>query len=174
MIHRHRIFAALITVASVLQLAPAVSVAEGFPDRDAREISSYVLTEAGLAKYTRASSSLYELSKTAAGKCDDDEDSDSLDAAVARINSIPGAQAAIQSAGMTTREYLVFTWSLFQVGTASWALSQPGGTLPPDVSKANVDFYRAHEQALRQLGPQASADPCSGEEEETEEEEATE
>ena len=124
-----------------------------------------MLTEVGLAKYSRASSSLYALSKTAAGKCDD-EDSDSLDAAVAHINSVPGAQAAIQSAGMTTREYLVFTWSLYQVGMASWALSQPGGTLPPDVSKANVDFYRAHEQALRQLGPQASADPCSGEEEE--------
>ncbi len=36
---------------------------------------------------------------------------------------------------------------------AAWALTQPGGTLPPGVSKANVDFYRSHEQALKKLRP---------------------
>jgi hypothetical protein len=73
---------------------------------------------------------------------------------------------------MTTREFVVFTWSLFQTGMAAWALDQPGGTLPPGVSKANVDFYRAHEQALQKLGAQQGSDPCSdsGEAEEEAEE----
>jgi len=165
-----RIRTILVTVASVILLALFVSVAQGFPDQDAREISSYVLTEAALAKFTRATNKLGSLSKAAASHCDDEGDVDSLDAFVARINGMPGAQAAIQSAGMTTREYFVFTWSLFQTGMAAWALDQPGGTLPPGVSKANVDFYRAHEQALNQLGAQQGADPCSDRDEEEAEE----
>ena len=161
MIQCNRIRTVLVTVASVFLLAPLVSVAQGFPDRDAREISSYALTEAALAKYTRASASLGDLSQQVASNCDDSEGAASLDASVARINAVPGAQAAIQSEGMTPREYLVFSFSLFQNGMAAWALSQPGGTLPPGVSKANVDFYRAHEQALQKLGPQQGSDTCN-------------
>jgi hypothetical protein len=161
---------ALAAAASVILLVPAVSVAQGPPDRDAREISSYALTDAALAKFTRATANLGDLSKTVSGNCDDDEGAGSLDENVAYINAIPGAQAAIESAGMTTREYLVFTWSLFQTGLAAWALEQPGGTLPPGVSKANVDFYRAHEQALNSLETERDSDPCSDSDEEEAEE----
>ena len=157
----NRVYAILLTAVSIALLAPAVSVAQGSPDRDAREVSSYVLTEAALAKYKKASGNLGELAKTVSGNCDDDEGSGSLDESVARLNATPGAQAAIQSAGMTTREYIVFTMSLFQNGMASWALTQPGGKLPPGVSRANVDFYRAHEEALQKLGPKQGSDPCS-------------
>ena len=172
MIQLNRIRTVLMAVASVILLAPAVPVAQEFPDQDAREISSYALTEAALAKFTKATSNLGTLSKSATSSCDDEGNADSLDAFVARINGVPGAQAAIQSAGMTTREFVVFTWSLFQTGMAAWALDQPGGTLPPGVSKANVDFYRAHEQALQQLGTEQGSDPCSdsGETEEEAEE----
>ncbi len=173
MIQLNRVYAVLLTAAAVL-LAPAVSVAQGFPDRDAREISSYVLTEAGLAKYTRAATNLGDLSKQVAGKCDDSDGGGSLDESVARINATPGAQAAIQSAGMTSREFIVFSLSLFQSGMAAWALTQPGGTLPPGVSQANVDFYRAHEQALQKLGPQQGSDPCSDRDEAEEEAEEAE
>ena len=177
MIQFNRIRTVLVTVASVICLAPAVSTAQGFPDRDAREISSYALTEAALAKYSQASASLGDLSKQVASNCDDSESARSLDASVARINANPKAKAAIQSAGMTPREYLVFSFSLFQSGMAAWALSQPGGTLPPGVSKANVDFYRSHEQALKKLAPQQGSDTCDDRneaEEESPEEEPTE
>jgi hypothetical protein len=69
----------------------------------------------------------------------------------AKLNASPGAKAAIQSAGMTTREYVVFSWSLLQTGLAAWAVDQPGGKLPPGASKANVDFYKKNEAALQQL-----------------------
>ncbi len=75
----------------------------------------------------------------------------------------------VQSAGMTTREFVVFTWSLFQTGLADWALEQPGGTLPPGVSKANVDFYRAHEQAFKELGTEQDSDDCDDRDEADEE-----
>jgi hypothetical protein len=34
---------------------------------------------------------------------------------------------------------------------ASWAMSQPGGTLPPGVSKANVDFVKQHDAELKEI-----------------------
>jgi hypothetical protein len=155
-----RMGAGLAAIACVYFLAPPVSVAQNFPDKDTREVNSYVLTEAALAKYAKATTNLNALAKSSTAACDDDDDgtSASLDASVARINSTPGAQAAIQSAGMTTREYVVFTWSMVQTGMGAWALSQPGGTLPPGVSKANVDVFRAHEQAFNQLSAEDSCD----------------
>ena len=89
MIQFNRIRMVLVTVASVIFLAPAVSVAQGIPDRDAQEISAYVLSEAALAKYTRASANLGGLSKQVASNCDDSESAGSLDASVARINAVP-------------------------------------------------------------------------------------
>jgi hypothetical protein len=74
-----------------------------------------------------------------------------LSESVGRIDAVPAAKAAIHSAGMTTREYVVFGLSLFQNGVAAWALDQPGGQLPPGVSRANVDFCRKHEAAIQKL-----------------------
>ena len=170
----NRIRTVLVTVASVLLLAPLASVAQGFPAKDTREISAYALSEAALAKYTRATANLGSLSKQLTSTCDDSDSPASLDASVARINGVPQAKAAIESAGMTAREYLVFSFSLFQSGVAAWALSQPGGTLPPGVSKANVDFYRSHEQALKKLAPQQDSDSCDDRDEESAEEEQPE
>lgn len=100
-----------------------------------------MLTEAGFAKYSQAIRNLDAIankSMSAVG-CNDDS-ATSLDAAVARIDSLPGTKTAIKSAGMTTREYLLFTWSVFQNGVAAWTLSQPGAKLPPGTSMANVNF----------------------------------
>jgi len=103
--------------------------------------------------------------------CDDSESSQSLDADVARIDAIPGVRAAGKSAGMTTREYIVFTFSLFQNGMAAWALSQPGGTLPPGTLIANVNFFRAHEAAIQKLGEQTQPDDCDDDSSDCEDEE---
>ena len=81
----------------------------------------------------------------------------------AKLNAHPGVKAAIQSAGMTTREYLLFSWSIVHNGMAAWALSQPGGKLPPGTSKANVDFYNRHAAELAALGKATGDDECNGE-----------
>jgi hypothetical protein len=82
---------------------------------------------------------------------------------------VPAAKAAIQSSGLTTREYVVFSWSLLQNGLAAWAVSS-GGTLPAGASKANVDFYKKHEAEIQQMEGLKSSD-CedAGAEEEPEE-----
>ena len=139
-------FHRLLGAVTLALLLPGFAVAQ---DSDAREIQSHVLTAAGLAKYTQATKKIAALP---GGDCDDDgDDSPSLDQMTAKLNASPGAKAAIQSAGMTTREYVVFSWSLLQTGLAAWAVDQPGGKLPPGASKANVDFYKKNEAALQQL-----------------------
>ena len=84
---------------------------------------AYTQTEVGLARYVHDESEVRTMAQT-----------------VARLEATPGAKAAIQSAGMTTRQYTVFAYSLIQNGMAAWNADQPGGQLPPGVSQANVDF----------------------------------
>jgi hypothetical protein len=166
--NQHRIRTTLWICAATALLVSAASRAD-LANRDAKEIGAYVLTEAGLAKYTQAVKNLGPLTKQMANNCGEDDDSDeakSLDETAARVDKIPGVHAAITSAGMTTREYLVFTFSLFQNGMAAWALGQ-GGNPPPGTSMANVKFYKAHEAAIKSLGVGAkSADCDNGEDEE--------
>jgi hypothetical protein len=138
-----------ITVAT-LMAPPAHAV---LPDADAQEVSRYVLTDAGLAKYTTATQKLGTLAASVNSKCDDDDaTSSSLSQIVAKADAAPGVKAAIQSAGMTTREYIVFSMSLLQVGIAAWVADQPGGAPPSGVSMDNVKFYRAHKAAVEKLG----------------------
>jgi hypothetical protein len=121
-------------------------------DRDTQEVSSYVLTEAGLAKFVNATGKLAGVP----GACDEDDDSGSksIDQMVAMLNGVPGAQTAVQSAGMTTREYVLFAYSLVQAGIGAYAASKGSGELPAGTSRANVDFYTKHEAEVKQLkGP---------------------
>ena len=133
-------------------LSPVVAGAQSLADRDTKEIAGYVLTDAGLAKYRQAVHKLQPLMGQLPQDCDHDEGSQSLDGTAARMDGVPEAKSVLKAAGMTSREYLVFSWSLFQNGMAAWALEQPGGQLPPRVKMANVTFYRAHEAELKKLG----------------------
>ena len=155
MLMTHGLGTSLRVLAATALLMPAIAAAQ---DRDAQEVQSYVLTDAGLAKYTQATKKLAALPGGSSACGDDGDGSQSLDAMTARLNAQPGVKAAIASAGMTTREYVVFSWSLMQNGLAAWALSQPGGKLPVGVSKANVDFYNKNEAALQQLQGAGDAD----------------
>ncbi len=132
--------------AAALVITLLAHPAAGAQDADTQEVTRYVLTDAGLAKYARAVRSLAALPSSC-----DDESTGSIAGMVGKIDAKPAAKAAIQAAGMTSREYVVFSMSILQNGLAAWALTQPGGTLPAGVSKANVDFIKRHEAELKQL-----------------------
>ena len=131
-------------------------------DADTAEVQRFVLTDAGLAKYSQATQKLAALPPDAATCADDEDDSggQSIGQMVAKLGARPGAKAAVQSAGMGLREYVVFSMSLFQNGLASWALDQPGGKLPAGVSRANVDFVRKHDAELKKLQTFGGAGAC--------------
>jgi hypothetical protein len=149
----------------VLALAvPALSFAQ---DSDTQELSRYVLTEAALSKYMNAVERLRPVAEQISS-CGDEESAESISGVAAHIDRSPAARSAIQSAGLTTREYVVFTFAMFQTGLAAWAMEQPGGKLPPGVSKANVDFYQAHRAKIDAMQP--LDDGCGASAEEGEEE----
>lgn len=145
---------------AVALFAPLVAVAQSLADRDTKEVADYVLTEAALAKYTQAVHKLQPLMGQLPQDCDREEGSTSLNEMAARMDGVPGVKPALKAAGMTSREYLVFSWSVFQNGMAVWALEQPGGKLPPGVKMANVSFYRSHEAELTKLGELTKQADC--------------
>lgn len=151
------------TVVLTLSLAlPAVTLAQ---DRDTQEVNRYVLTEAALGKYANATQKLQSLANQVTS-CEDEEGdgAGSLSALVAQLDAAPAVKAAIQSAGMTTREWAVFTFAMVQTGLGVWMQDQGGGALPDGVSKANADFYRKHRAAIEKIKPlEDNCDAADGE-----------
>jgi len=68
----------------------------------------------------------------------------------------------VRSAGMTSREYVVFAFTLLQSGIAANALGAPGGELPPGVPLRNVDFYLDHAGEMQELTDEAEGPACPG------------
>jgi hypothetical protein len=142
--------------------------AQNQADSDTREVNSYRLTDAALAKYAQARHNVEAQARKAASNCDERDEEDSgngktIEQMVAKLDATAGVRAAIQSAGMTTREFVVFSLSVLQAGMTDWALSQPGGKLPPGVAMENVTFYRKHQAAMQKLGESAKAADCDDE-----------
>ena len=138
MLNMDRLHAALLLATALAAISPP---AMGTPDRDAQEISRYRLTDAGLAKYAQASRNLGSLAKRMSADCAEGEASDA-------------------DGDAKTLDELVVSWSVVQSALAAWALDQPGGKLPADVSMENVTFYRKHSATLDQLGAQTKAAEC--------------
>lgn len=155
----HRLRGLPCALVAMAMLLPQAAVSQ---DRDTQEIQRYVLTDAALAKYKQATTRLAALPGDTAGACSDDDGDASIAASVARLDAVPAVKAAIQGAGMTTREYVVFTWSLLHNGLAAWAVSQPGGKLPAGTAQANVDFYKRHAAEIENL-PKSQEDDCGDE-----------
>jgi len=142
-----------VTVAFAVALsAPAVAGAQNFSDRDTKEVADYVLTETALGKYTKAVHKLHPLKEQLQQDCDREDAPESLNGMAAHMDAVQEVKSALKAAGMTSREYLLFSWSVFQNGMAVWALDQPGGALPPGTKPANINFYRAHKAELEKLG----------------------
>ena len=157
----HRLLGAL-TLALIL---PVIATAD-----DEQEIRNYVLTDAGLAKYSQAARQLAAMDAEQTGACEDSEDGDdaqSISDVVAKMDRHPAAKNAITSAGMTTREYIVFSFALLQTGLAVWGAEQPGGQAT-GVSAANVAFYKRNEANLKKLETVTQPPSCEEEEDDGE------
>ena len=148
------------TVACTLALLPPLVVgAQNLADGDAKEVADYVLTEPALKKYTQAVRNLQPFTGQVPQGCED-ENPKSLNDMAARMDGVPQVKSALKGAGMTSREYLLFSFSVFQNGMAAWALDQPGGKLPPGAKMTNINFYRAHETELKKLGDLTKQADC--------------
>jgi hypothetical protein len=152
----HARLQALLAATAILLLLPT-SRAEPLPEADEREVRSYTLTEAALDKYVQATRALSRVPLA----CESESPGvKSLSDAAAKIDAVPGARAAVQSAGMTSREYVLFAFSLIENAFASYDLDRLGGRLPPGISMANVDFLRTHQAKIQALAAETGAAEC--------------
>ena len=149
---------ALAFLAFVALAAPAAR-AHNLTDADARELRAYTLTEAVFDRYAKATRNLSGVQIQA---CDDDSGVGSIDEAAARLDAVPEARSAVRAAGMTSREYVVFAFSLVQSGIAADALARLDAELPPGVPLENVDFYLAHAGEMERLSEEAAEPACPG------------
>jgi len=141
-------------------LCGMAALAQDLSNRDMREVLAYTLSEAGLANYIEATRNLAVLPDGMPGACEDETGESSIDEMVASLNAWPGASNAIRSAGMSTREYVVFGWSVFQNAMAAWTASTTNGSLPEGASQANADFVVEHQADLERLGEYVSDEDC--------------
>jgi hypothetical protein len=109
---------------------------------DTAEVQNYRLTMPVVKKFERVQESLYQSIRkdpslaTKYDKTPDDGSDQSIAATVKRMDAMPELKQAVVKAGLTTREYLLATLAMLQVGMAH-AMSQSRGA---DTSKlpANV------------------------------------
>ena len=118
---------------------------------DTKEITQYKLTDKTLTQYFQATKNLIPVvqkNPKLQGKSEDSEEADSLNQLVQEFDAIPGAKKALEDASLATREYLTFHFALIYAASGDIILKS-GGQLPGEYSKANVEFYRAHEAEFK-------------------------
>jgi hypothetical protein len=84
----------------------------------------------------------------------------SLEETVARLDAEPAVREAIESAGLTTREYALITVTLSEAILVQQALAH--GSIdrpPPGVSQENLDFVRTHRDEISRLLAEVVRDP---------------
>jgi hypothetical protein len=154
---RSAVLAFVLALAAVA-FVPQSQAATG--DADLRELSRYQLTLAEVRKYAAANANLAKHPKVAEdedaeGDSDEDTSDESLDGMAARIGKIPEARKAIESAGLTVRQYAVITMALIQASMAQFAVDS--GADPAKVARdagvnpANMKFVKEHKAELQKM-----------------------
>ena len=150
----------LVAVAASALPAPARAQKKQ-ADADMQALQNYRLTEAGLAKYIQASHNLVTIVKNKPEWAKNIEASEKDNASFADMaafyDKIPPVRQALNSAGMSSRDFVLFTMSMFQAAMGAWAMTQSGGKLPQGTPPENVAFYKKHEAELKKLTEEMQA-----------------
>ncbi len=141
--------------ALAMAAVPAGSAAQG-QDPDARTLAAYRLSEATLTRFAAASKHLAAAARVAGDTLGEDDEDDEGAETIADIAAFydrhPSLRQAIATAGLTSREYVIFMLTLFQAGMAAWLVEQQGWSkLPSDIARENVVFYQRHKAQLDSL-----------------------
>ena len=156
-------FRTLIALA-VSCLLPAAAGAQSSGDKDLKEISSYTWT---MPKFKQLMTAMQNLGKAAQadpkmGEALEDSGNLTLDQAAARFNAVPPVKRALADAGMTPREFAVAQGAWLQSAMSygvmkQYKLSADSVAKTTGVSKANLEFWRAHEAEIEKMGKEMQA-----------------
>lgn len=138
--------------------------AETPEDADLAEIRAVTLTEASFAKYVEATRNLAAAHFENCAADDDDADAGnaSVTTMAAKLDSVPAAKAAVQAAGLTSRQYVVYSLALMENGFAAY--TPAGSKLPAGINPANVAFMRSHSAEMDQLSEEIDDPDCGDDE----------
>ena len=166
-----RVFVRMLALAglSLAAVAADVSTAAAQPGQGFEAIqqmfndpalANYRLTSANLEKFVAATNALKALEDEDIDiedrlEMDDPEDID-LNEIAAAFDSEPRIKSAINGAGMTSREYVTFLFSMMQAMFASMMVQMSGdqalaGFPAGSALKANIEFFNQHKDAFEAL-----------------------
>jgi hypothetical protein len=158
-----RFRAALVALAAPCLLS-ATAAAQSSSDKDLKEISGYTWT---MPKFKQLMAAMLNLGKVAStnpklGESLEDSGNLTLDQAAARYNAVPPLKRALADAGMTPREFAVAQGAWLQSAMSygvmkQYKLSADSVSKTTGVSKANLEFWRAHEAEIEQMGKEMQA-----------------
>lgn len=123
-------------------------------------LQNYRLTTGNLDKFVRATNALKELEDEDIDIEDhvnmDDPENINIGEIAAAFDSEPRIKTAINGAGMTSREYVTFLFSMMQAMFASMMVQMSGdqalaGFPAGSALKANIEFFAEHKDAFEAL-----------------------
>ncbi len=119
------------------------------------ELAAYRLTSDKLDRYAAANRSLAQVMKDHKNDPDaakSENDGDSISGAVRHLDKIAPAAAAIRSAGLTTREYVMTGFAI--LSSAMVVEFKRNGTIkeyPDTVNKANAEFVEQNYDKIKAI-----------------------
>lgn len=133
------------------------SAPAGGRNADMQEVAQYQLNTEDFNKYAAATRKLQAAS---AGEDEEDDDEGgagdgSLDAFERALEENPAARAAVEQAGLTTREYAVIAYAIMQAALADYALQQGASRdsilARANIHPANITFVQQHRSEIERL-----------------------
>ena len=163
-----RAFARLLAVAGLSLAAVAAdapaAAAQGGMERMQQmfgdpALANYRLTDANLTRFVAAMRALQELEDENIGMEDrlnlDDSDQVNIGEIAAAFDSEPRVKSAINGAGLSSREFVTFLFSMMQAMFGSIAVQMGGeealDDMPDGVLKQNIRFFLENQDAFAQL-----------------------
>jgi hypothetical protein len=138
---------------------PASAQREAQEEADAKTIASYRLTLSALRKYEAIADHLSTWLKTqpaaqveqAGASASSSNDDMSIDEMAKEVVKVKAVADALQKAGMTSREYVIFTFALAEAGLYVEMKKRGLADDPEDTNPANIKFVEDNAAVLKAL-----------------------
>jgi hypothetical protein len=155
--HRLLAYAGVLVLPLISPASSAAQASSGFSPADHQAIASHRLTMDNISKAAVAAGKLRELEKDPKFNAIlmSKEEAKSVQDVIAKMDATPQIRSAVESSGLTSREFMLTVLSLASTRSAA-KLTAMGGdaakaaaTLP--TSPENLKFYAAHESDIEKL-----------------------
>jgi hypothetical protein len=149
---RHATLLCVVTTITHILAAAAIAAPS-----DQELLAEYRLSDENVEKWTQATRNLVQVFRDNPELAQSQDQVKADEASIADIaawyDSKPKIKEAINSAGMTSREYTTFLFSMFQAGMGAYLAQQQGlDKLPKGTVRDNVEYYIINQKKLSALG----------------------